>query len=375
MNVPGIRGWCPTAYRPMMSGDGLLVRTRPRSGRMTADQARTLADLARRFGNGLIDLTSRAGLQIRGVTDDAHPELLRALVAADLVDADPGIEARRNIVVTPFWISGDLTDRLERSLALRLAELPQLPAKSGIAIDTGTAPVLQDVSADFRFERDEEGGLLLRADGAECGWSIDEAGAFDALNQMAAWFVETGGGKSGRMKRHVSRMPLPGNWRLAVPAGGRDMWSPGRTKEGVVVGVPFGAMSADAFAGLLAEADPGCVQVMPRRRLYLETARPVTHPAFINESSAFLLDVAACPGAPRCTQATVPTRPIARQLAKRGLGTLHVSGCAKGCARSGPADVTLVGHDGMFDLVRGGSVGDTPDRTGISEAGLLELFP
>ena len=375
MNAPGIRGWCPTAHRPMISGDGLLVRLRPRSGRMTAAKAHTVADLARRFGNGLIDLTSRAALQIRGVTDDVHPELLRALVAEELVDADPDIEARRNIVVTPFWVAGDLTDRLARALAQRLAELPQLPAKSGIAIDTGTAPVLQDVSADFRFEQDGEGGLLLRADGAEHGWGIDEADALDALTEMAAWFVETGGGESGRMRRHVSKVSLPGNWQLAVPADGGDMWLPGRTKEGVVVGVPFGAMSVDALAGLLAEADPGCVQVMPSRCLYLETARLVAHQAFIHDPSAFLLDVAACPGAPRCTQATVPTRPIARRLAERGLGTLHVSGCVKGCARSGSADVTLVGRGGLFDLVRDGSVGDTPDRTGVSETGLLELFP
>ncbi|MDE0523264.1 MAG: cobalamin biosynthesis protein CobG [Boseongicola sp.] len=374
MNVPGIRGWCPTAHRPMMSGDGLLVRLRPGSGRMTAATARTVADLAHRFGNGLIDLTSRAGLQIRGVKDDAHSDLLRALVAAELVDADPDMEARRNIVVAPFWIAGDLTDRLAHALAQRLAELPHLPAKSGIAIDTGAAPVLQDVSSDFRFERDGEGGLLLRADGTERGWRIDEADAFDALNEMAAWFVKTGGGESRRMKRHVSKVSLPGNWQLAVPSEGGDLWLPGRTKEGVVVGVPFGAMSVDALAGLLAEADPGCVQVMPRRCLYLETARPVAHPAFIHDPSAFLLDVSACPGAPRCARATVPTRPIARQLAERGLGTLHVSGCAKGCARSGSADVTLVGRDGMFDLVRCGSVGDTPDRTGVPEAGLLELL-
>ena len=374
MNVPGIRGWCPTAHRPMMSGDGLLVRIRPRSGRMTVAKARTVADLARRFGNGLIDLTSRAALQIRGVTDEVHPELLRALVAEELVDADPDIEARRNIVVTPFWIAGDLADRLARALAQRLVELPQLPAKSGIVVDTGTAPLLQDVSADFRFERDGEGGLLLRADGAERGRSIDEADAFDALNEMAAWFVQTGGGESGRMRRHVTKVSLPGNWRLAVPADGGDVWSPGCTKEGMIVGVPFGAMSVDALSGLLADADPGCVQVMPRRCLYLETARPVAHPAFIHDPSALLLDVAACPGGPRCTQATVSTRPIARQLAERGLGTLHVSGCAKGCARSGSADVTLVGRDGRFDLVRGGSVGDTADRTGLSETQVLELL-
>lgn len=375
MNASGIRGWCPTAHRPMMSGDGLLVRIRPMSGRMTADKARTVADLAHRFGNGLIDLTSRAGLQIRGVTDDTHPELLRALVAEELVHADPDIEGRRNIVVTPFWISGDLTNRLERALAQRLAELPHLPAKSGIAIDTGTAPVLQDVSADFRFERDANGVLLLRADGAEHGWRIDEADAFDALKEMAAWFVDTGGRESGRMKRHALKMSLPENRQLAEPANGGSLPEPGCTKGGAIVGVPFGAMSTDALVGLLAEADPYCVQVMPRRCLFLEAASPVTHPAFIHDPSESLLDVAACPGAPRCMQATVPTRSVARWLAERDLGTLHVSGCAKGCARPGPSDVTLVGRHGMFDLVRSGSVGDTPERTGVSEAGLLELFP
>ena len=30
-----IRGWCPTAWRPMAAGDGLLVRVRPKLGRLT----------------------------------------------------------------------------------------------------------------------------------------------------------------------------------------------------------------------------------------------------------------------------------------------------------------------------------------------------
>ncbi len=374
MKASGIRGWCPTAHSPMMSGDGLIVRARPRSGRMSARQARALAGLARRFGNGLIDLTSRGGLQVRGVADDAHPELLHALVAEGLVDADRDLEARRNVVVSPFWVSGDLTDRLARAVSRRLAELPQMPAKTGIAIDTGAVPLLQDVSADFRFERDREGALLLRGDGADRGRRVDEAGAFDALSEMAAWFVKTGGRESGRMRRHVAKASLPGRWRHAVPAGGAGLPAPGRAKRGAIVGVPFGATSADALAALLAEAAPRFVQLMPRRRLYLERARPVTHPAFVHDPSDPLLGAAACPGAPRCARATVPTRPVARWLAERRVGTLHVSGCAKGCAGSGPADLTLVGRNGAFDLVRKGSVGDAPDRTGVSEAGLRELL-
>ena len=32
-----VRGWCPNAWRPMAAGDGLLVRVRPRLGRLDAD--------------------------------------------------------------------------------------------------------------------------------------------------------------------------------------------------------------------------------------------------------------------------------------------------------------------------------------------------
>ena len=30
-----IKGWCPGALRPMQSGDGLVVRIRPPTGRLT----------------------------------------------------------------------------------------------------------------------------------------------------------------------------------------------------------------------------------------------------------------------------------------------------------------------------------------------------
>jgi len=62
----------------------------------------------------------------------------------------------------------------------------------------------------------------------------------------------------------------------------------------------------------------------------------------------------------------VETRTLARALAGRVNGDLHVSGCEKGCARPRKADVTLVGRDGGFDLVRGGKPGDVPARRGLT---------
>ena len=59
---PSVKGWCPGAHRPMMSGDGLVVRVRPFRAELSSDQAHGLCDLAERFGNGTLDLTSRANL-------------------------------------------------------------------------------------------------------------------------------------------------------------------------------------------------------------------------------------------------------------------------------------------------------------------------
>ena len=38
MSRPDAKGWCPGAYRPMMSGDGLVVRVRPVLARLTQAQ-------------------------------------------------------------------------------------------------------------------------------------------------------------------------------------------------------------------------------------------------------------------------------------------------------------------------------------------------
>ena len=59
---------------------------------------------------------------------------------------------------------------------------------------------------------------------------------------------------------------------------------------------------------------------------------------------------------------------FARKLCKTGI-TLHVSGCAKGCARQASTPVTLIAQEGLYDLV--------PDETtredGIRAANRLGL--
>jgi len=42
---------------------------------------------------------------------------------------------------------------------------------------------------------------------------------------------------------------------------------------------------------------------------------------------------------------------------------LHVSGCIKACAHPAAADLTLVGRDGGYDIVLGGTTRDKPVAT------------
>src|SRR5215510_7392622 len=121
MSAFAIKGWCPSALRPMLSGDGLVVRLRPRGGRLSSAQAAGIAELSARHGNGLLDLTGRANLQIRGVSEESHGHLIDGLDRLGLVDANPQSETQRNILVVPYWHEGDdvwsLAAELEQALA------------------------------------------------------------------------------------------------------------------------------------------------------------------------------------------------------------------------------------------------------------------
>lgn len=382
---PGVRGWCPGAHRPMVSGDGLLVRLRPHLARLTVTQALGLCELAQHRGSGHIDLTHRAGLQLRGVTPRDHGAVVDALCRLGLLAADPACEAWPALIVAPVWQAGDETERIACALAARLGELPALPSKFGFAVDAGPAPVLSETPADVRIERAGSGGLIVRADGAAAGQPVTRSAAIDAALALAAWFSATAGSPraaSRRMRRHLAIHALPREFApIEAPAPPAALPCPGPSALGPVYGVAFGRIEAAALTRLLRASGATALRLTPDRTLILENGRWCEAPEFLTAADDPLLRVDACPGAPACTSATVQTRELARALApalatlargtRRGL---HVSGCAKGCARARAADITLVGRDGRFDLVRGGRAADAPARTGLSPEDLPALI-
>ncbi len=373
---PLVRGWCPGALRPMMSGDGLLVRLRPPMGQLNAVQMVGLCRAAQDYGAGLIEVTRRGNLQIRGVAEDVLPALQAVLADLELLDDDALTEGRRNILMPPDWCEDDDSHRIARDLIARLPDLPDLPAKIGFGIDAGSAPVLSADSADFRIERGEDGGLILRADGRATGVSLNQGQEVDALIRFAHWFADSGGAAVGRMARHHAALPDWANGHIA-PAAPRLPLLPGPSAQGLAVGLAFGQADARGLARLLDVTGAAGVRVTPWRVLLLLGAQDAPDdlpPDLLVQADAPALRVDACPGAPSCPQATVPTRALALRLASHVNGRLHVSGCAKGCARSTPADTVLTGCGGCFDLARHARAGAEPLKSGLTKADLLTIF-
>ncbi|MFA9229569.1 MAG: precorrin-3B synthase [Microgenomates group bacterium] len=372
--APTIQGWCPGALRPMMSGDGLVLRIRPVAARLTQSQALGLADLSRRFGNGLIDFSSRGNVQLRGVSTQGHSDLIAALAALGLVDETPKAEAQRNITVSPFWTQQDQTVDVSAQVVKVMSqrEAPVLPSKFGVAIDLGPTPVLQDISADIRVERDAEGSLLLVANGMARGMTCHIDHIADHLQKLAAWFVAAGGvtGGRGRMARLIANGTVPDGFdqtprQVQDPA---TRFVPSVVLVGAMVGFDFGQTD---WKTLTALAEIGPLRITPWRMIIVEGARQMPHVAgLITDPQDPMLWVTACTGKPGCLQALQPTRPLGRALAPHLQGPLHVSGCTKGCAHPKAAEMTLVATATGFDFIRQGRADDTPTLRSLTAADL-----
>ena len=359
-----IKGWCPGALRPMQSGDGLVTRIRPPLGRLLPQQAQAIAQASRTHGSGIIDLSARANLQLRGVTETSHPRLIDDLCAQGLIDPDIETESLRNLIVTPFRDAE--TNALATTLTAALTRMPHLPGKFGFALDTGPRPVLTDASVDIRVERATDGRLILRPDGHPLGQPVIDL-AKDAVD-MANWFVQSGGitNGRGRMAALIARGTVPPGCTLA-PADPLATPSPCLHPDGALVALAFGQMRAETLQALAALGHE--LRPTPWRMLLLVGATELPAiPGLITDPTDPILRITACTGAPGCPQGLGDTRNLARDLALHLAPdqTLHISGCAKGCAHPSATKTTLTATGQGYDLIRNGTAHDTPSLTGLT---------
>ncbi|MCX8256597.1 MAG: hypothetical protein OTI36_21675, partial [Beijerinckiaceae bacterium] len=308
------KGWCPGVLQPMAAADGLIVRVRPTGGILPAATARAIADLAARYGNGKLDLTARANLQMRGVRDASLPALVDALRSLGLVDCEAAAEAVRNVVASPLAGLHDGPDirPLVAALEARLVEvtaLHALPTKFGFLIDDGSAPSLADVAADVRFDWRGDAfaiGLGGTRDAAlpagVCGAGELVACAEDIARRALALFArmpeatrmralierldltgegadlllplagEGGLAKRGRMRGGAASLPTPAEADTSLfPSPGRE-----RRDAALTLAAPYGRLEAAMLhvAAALAARAGGELRLTPWRSLLLPGLPP-----------------------------------------------------------------------------------------------------
>ncbi|RUP09437.1 precorrin-3B synthase [Hyphomicrobium sp.] len=397
MTVPAhlIKGWCPGALRPMRSGDGLIVRIKPRAGAFSISALAAIADAAARFGSGEIDLTNRGNLQLRGVSDDSYDDAITALRAADLIDRSAAVEAVRNVVVDP--LSGidperpnvcDVAARIEDALADD-ARLWALPGKFGFSFSGSSEPMVGGRAADIMIAAAGDGFDICLDGATDLRCEVTAGDVIDSVRRLAMAFLDLAAKdhELRRMKAVVARFGAARIFELAglqvtsrsvdvtVASVSAGLLSRGDLVFGVGIGLPFGRITADQLGRLCQSAEaaklkdvftsPQRILVFPvaeraKAELVLQAAAS-TGLIVVPEDARLQMDV--CPGSSGCRNATTDTRADARHLVDVLNGSLsgysvHVSGCEKGCARQSAADFTLIARAGRYDLIRNGVAGD-----------------
>jgi precorrin-3B synthase len=403
-----VKGWCPGALRPMQSGDGLVVRIRPRSGTLSAHELRVLADAARQFGNGHFDLTRRANLQLRGVNEASLPPLHDVIARLGLLDDSPDGEAVRNVMINP--LAGidpaevldvrSVGQEIERRLASEKS-LWALPSKFGFIIDGGGVLSLAEQRADVRLvaiAHDQEAafavGLETRT-GTDWLGSISPDAAATVAIEIGLAFINVASREPRRRMRDLSgeelasirlamksrlgmrpENPRKADWSLNRRVGLMELGA-GRFCAGIAA--PFGRVETDQLRKLAdailthggeeTRLSPWRVLYagLPSRSSVQSLLDAAARDGLIIDPRDPLLQIEACPGAPGCPSTALDTRGDGRRMASwlprfRFTGTVHVSGCAKGCAKSGPADLVLVGSEGHYGIVRNGTTRDQAMR-------------
>lgn len=338
---------CPGVLSVHRAADGGVARVRVPGGQLTAAGFRAVADAAADLGDGGLELTSRANLQVRGLAEDAEHELADRLAAAGLL---PSVthERVRNITASPLTgRDGGQADvrpvvaSLDRGLCAS-PELAGLPGRFLFAVDDGRGDVAWS-GADVAALWIGPAEVAVLVAGVDVGLRVRPAEVVGALLAAARGFLAERGDEwriaelAGGAERVARYVGSPVGSPLA-PGSAVTVGPLGRVGSSVVAGVPLGRLDPATAAALT-----GDLVVTPWRSLVLDG--PVPEGLLVDPADP-LARVSACTGRPGCASALADVRADAllRPVSGGGL-PVHWSGCERRCGRPrGAVDVVATGE-------------------------------
>jgi sulfite reductase beta subunit-like hemoprotein len=192
--------------------DGGLARVRLPGGRVSANQLAAIA-VAARLGSGIVELTSRANVQIRGLPEGAAEPVAGLLADAGLLPSSEH-ELVRNVLASPLGgrhpAARAATDAIVSELDRELCSdtvFADLPGRFLFAVDDGSGLAL-GAQADVELVAEDAQAFRLSLAGAGTSILVPPEHAAAAALKAARAFVELAA-RSGERP-----------WRIAEVAGG-----------------------------------------------------------------------------------------------------------------------------------------------------------
>jgi precorrin-3B synthase len=327
---------CPGILRLHPAGDGLLARVRVPGGIVPAaglDAVRRAAAL----GNGVVEITSRGNLQIRGLA--VQDDVSHVLWAGGLLPSFSH-ERARNIAASPLGGRHPdalaLTDDVVAALDAGLCADPVLARLSGrflFAVDDGT---LDGPVADVALRADGSDFVLVLA-GATTSLRGDAALALAAARAFLAledgWRIEDPAAVAAALGGElVAPAPLAAPPRVAAPLGLL------RQRDGrfaVTALPPLGRLDVTAVDGPLRLSSRRTVTFADLSREAAEAKLAALSDArFILSEDSGWWGLSACAGLGACARARVDVRAAATARARvrrPGDAAEHWVACERAC--------------------------------------------
>lgn len=384
---------CPGVLRLHDAQDGALARVRLPGGRIGARSLEAIGEAAG-LGNGVVELTARASLQIRGLPAGDAGRVTAILRAGALVPS-PAHDRVRNILASPVAgrhpgavaATDGIVTGLDRGLCADPA-LASLPGRFLFAVDDGSGTLgrcVADVAlvAERRGEgRDAGAGFRLCLGGVATTLVVAPREAVETALRAARRFLEL----SRQTEEQAWRVSgLPGGARalasglgLALLVRGQAPARPGGALEAgtlpqldgraaVTALPPLGRIDRGQLAGLAAvvRTAGGELRLSPSRTVTVLDVDPARAPALTRRLAALGLVVAlpsgwrrlsACAGMGACRHARADVRAAAaRRAAVRGprAPVEHWCACERRCGEPRGEGISVVTTDAGVEVALG----------------------
>lgn len=357
---------CPGVLALHEAADGWLARVRVPGGRLPSAALRALAAISEELGNGLVDLTARANLQLRGLAPDAAAALVPRLQAAELLPSTAH-DRVRNILASPLaGRAPDALDAVDDVVVLLDAQvvashrLRDLPGRFCFLVDDGSGAG-REAGADVTVAARGDGRFGVLLDGRPIEFegdaatavavAVGAAEAFVALRGDAWRLSETPGGPekvAATLGLSLARVTRAARTRAYAP--GVSVQRDGRLALTALA--PLGQLWPDLLRALAAVA--GEVRLSSRRTVTLVDVEPagaaateqaLSDAGLVLDSASGWVGLTACAGTAGCPKALDDVRAAATARAAVRAATDHVehwAACERRCGEVPGTPVAVV---------------------------------